>query len=162
VGVVDPAQTSTALLETSGKLSFDVANANAELTEALRGSPQSPQVATLRNRISALEGQIAREKIRIGGTSEALAPIIADYERLVLEREFADRAFASALTSLEVARMEAQRQQLYLERIVEPRAADYARRPYRLLMIAAVFGVSFAAFMILTRLLANARAHRPL
>lgn len=160
-GTVDPAKSSQNLLETIGKLSFEVAQASAQLAEALRSSPQGPQISNLRNRIQAIDQQIVEEKRQIGGSAQALAPIIADYERLVLEREFADRALASALAALETARMDAQRQQLYLERVVEPHAADYPSQPKRLLWIAISIVLSFSIFTILRSLIDNVRAHQP-
>ena len=159
VGTVDPAKTSQSLLETIGKLSFESAQVNAQLAEAQRNSPQGPQIANLRNRIQAIDQQIVEEKRRIGGSAQALAPIIADYERLVLEREFADRALASALASLENARIDSQRQQLYLERVVEPHAADYPAQPKRLMWIAIVIMLSGSVFSILRSLINNIRAH---
>lgn len=159
VGTVDPAKTSQSLLETIGKLSFESAQVNAQLAEAQRNSPQGPQIANLRNRIQAIDQQIVEEKRRIGGSAQALAPIIADYERLVLEREFADRALASALASLENARIDSQRQQLYLERVVEPHAADYPAQPKRLMWIAIVIALSGSVFSILRSLTNNVRAH---
>ncbi len=129
--------------------------------EALRSSPQGPQITNLRNRIQAVEQQIVEEKRQIGGSAQALAPIIADYERLVLEREFADRALASALATLESARIDAQRQQLYLERVVEPHAADYPAQPKRLLWIAICLALSFSVYTILRFLIDNVRAHQP-
>ncbi len=160
-GLVDPSKTSASLLETIGKLSLEAAQANAELSEVQRSSPQGPQVAALRNKIAAIEAQVVQERLRIGGTNEALAPLLAEYERLILEREFADRAFSSALTSLEAARIDAQRQQLYLERVVEPRVPDYPRQPQRLLSILIAFGCCLAVYSILRALLANARSHQP-
>ncbi|HEV7257973.1 MAG TPA: capsule biosynthesis protein [Bosea sp. (in: a-proteobacteria)] len=158
-GTVDPAKTSQSLLETIGKLSFESAQANAQLAEAQRSAPQGPQIANLRNRIQAVEQQIVEERRRIGGSAQALAPVIADYERLVLEREFADRVLASALASLENARLESQRQQLYLERVVEPHAADYPSQPKRLFWIGIVMVLSFSTFVILRALINNVRAH---
>ncbi len=161
VGTVDPAKTSASLLETIGRLSFELAQVNAQLSETLRSAPQGPQIANLRNRMQALELQIVEEKKRIGGTAQALAPLIADYERLVLEREFADRTLASALASLESARSEAQRQQLYLERVVEPHASDYPTQPKRIMWIAISIALCFAAYTILRTLITNVREHQP-
>lgn len=161
VGTVDPAKTSASLLETIGKLSFELAQVNAQLSEMLRSAPQGPQIANLRIRMQALELQIVEEKRRIGGTAQALAPLIADYERLILEREFADRTLASALASLENARIDAQRQQIYLERVVEPHASDYPAQPKRIMWIAISIALSFAAYTILRSLLANVREHQP-
>jgi capsular polysaccharide transport system permease protein len=51
---------------------------------------------------------------------------------LLLEREFATKALASATASLETARLEAERQQLYLEAVVAPNESDYPLYPERL------------------------------
>ncbi len=61
VGTVDPARTSASLLETIGKLSFEVAQLNAQLSEMLRVTPQGPQISNLRNRIQALETKSLRK-----------------------------------------------------------------------------------------------------
>ncbi len=45
VGTVDPAKTSASLLETIGRLSFELAQVNAQLSETLRSAPQGPQIA---------------------------------------------------------------------------------------------------------------------
>ncbi|KPF65734.1 hypothetical protein IP69_17115 [Bosea sp. AAP35] len=156
-GTVDPAKSSQSLLETIGKLSFEAAQLNAQLAEAQRSSPLGPQVAGLRNRLQATEQQIVEEKRRIGGSAEAIAPIIADYERLVLEREFADRVLASALGSLETARLESQRQQLYLERVVEPHATDYPSHPKRVMWIGIVILLSLSVYAICRSLIDNMR-----
>lgn len=158
-GTVDPAKSSQNLLETIGKLSFEAAQVSAQLAEAQRNSPQGPQITNLRNRSQAIEQQIAEEKRQIGGSAQALAPIIAEYERLVLEREFGDRVLASALSSLESARIESQRQQLYLERVVEPHAADYPNQPKRLQWIAIIIALSFSVHAICRSLVNNLRGH---
>jgi capsular polysaccharide transport system permease protein len=80
---------------------------------------------------------------------------------LILEREFADRTLASALASLENARIEAQRQQIYLERVVEPHASDYPSHPKRMMWIVISIVLSFSAYTIARSLLTNLRAHQP-
>lgn len=159
--VIDPTRASQAVLETVGKLAYELAQASAQLAELQRSSPQSPQINALRNRMSALEAQIARERTQFGGSADALAPRIAEYERLVLEREFSDQVLASAMHSLEIARLDAQRQELYLERIVQPGAADYPAAPRRMLMILLVLGISIGIYTIIRTVMNNARAHSP-
>jgi capsular polysaccharide transport system permease protein len=96
--------------------------------------PDNPALQNTRNRIQALERQIATDRSRHTDAttnlgSAVLARQLAAYERLMLEREFADKQLASATASLEMARVEAQRQQLYLSRIVQPNLAVYALYP---------------------------------
>jgi capsular polysaccharide transport system permease protein len=79
---------------------------------------------------------------------------------LELEREFADKRLAAALTSLQEARNESRRQQAYVERIVQPSFPDKAQQPRRLRGILATFMLSLVAYGILTMLLAGIREHK--
>ena len=67
---------------------------------------------------------------------------------------------ASALASLESARNEAQRQQVYLERIAQPSLPDVAQEPRRLRSIAATFILGLVAWGILSMLVAGVREHQ--
>ena len=57
---------------------------------------------------------------------------MAQYERLVLEREFANRTLNAAEADLVRARLEGERKLLFLERIVQPNLPDSATLPRRL------------------------------
>lgn len=146
---VDPTRYSAALVETIAKLSLELAQMRAQQDELRKASPQSPQIATIGNRIRAFEEQVRLERLNLAGSTDSIAPQIAEYERLQLEREFADRLLSAAVSSLETARQEAQRQQVYVELIVTPRATDYPAYPYRALWILATFSVSLLSFVIL-------------
>jgi capsular polysaccharide transport system permease protein len=133
--MLDPTTASNAALELVSKLSVELAATQAQIAEVAKATPNSPHIASLRNRVAALEGQITEERRKIVGDNDSIALKIAEYERLALERQFADRALASSIGSLETARIEAQHKQLYLERVVEPNLPDYALYPRRLLSI---------------------------
>lgn len=133
--MLDPQHSSNAVLELIATLSGELAAAQAQLSEIERSAPSSPQIAPLRDRISALEVQIAVERAKVVGDNGSIALQISEYERLLLERELADKNLVSAMTSLEEARLEAQRKQLYLERVVEPNLPDYPLYPERLISI---------------------------
>ncbi|MBN8938923.1 MAG: capsule biosynthesis protein [Rhizobiales bacterium] len=159
--IVDPTRYSVALVETIAKLSLELAQMRAQLVEIQRASPQNPQINALNNRIAAFNEQIAAERRNLAGSAASLAPRIAEYERLQIEREFADRLFASSVSSLEGARLDAQRQQIYVERIVQPQATDYPAYPYRILSILSVFAVLTLGYRILLALVTNLRKHAP-
>lgn len=146
---VDPTRYSMALVETIAKLSLELAQLRAQQDELQRASPQSPQLATLVNRIQAFEEQIRRERQALAGPANSMAPQIAEYERLQLEREFADRLLSATVGSLETARQDAQRQQVYVELVVSPRAPDYPTRPYRVFWALASFAVFALCFFLL-------------
>lgn len=135
--VVDPLQLSQTVLATIATLSEELVAAAADLDVTLHASPNSPQIAPLRARIAALQAQIDHERGELAGNDRSLAPRIAAYERLLLLRSFAEQRYVSALTLLETARLDAERQTAYLELVVGPRAADQPRYPHRLLWPAA-------------------------
>lgn len=159
-GMFDPGESSATLAQTIGDLSLERTRLEAELIELMSSSPRNPQISSLRGRIAALEAQIAAERAKIGETDDALAERIAEFERLALEREFADRALASALASYEAARREAQSARLYIELVVAPREADYPQYPKRLLSILLAFGAAFAAHIIVSAFVTNLFEHR--
>jgi len=128
-----------------GQLEAMLAQARAELTERLKFMrPDNPALQATRNRIEALERQIIAERSRHteGAASSGegvLSRQLASFERLMLEREFADRQLASATASLEAARVEAQRQQIFLSRIAEPNLAVYPLYPRKLTILVSIF-----------------------
>jgi capsular polysaccharide transport system permease protein len=74
--------------------------------------------------------------------------------------EFSNKQLASAMVNLESARNEAQRQQIYLERIAEPSRPDAAQEPRRLRGILATFLVGLVAWGVISLLLAGVREHQ--
>jgi capsular polysaccharide transport system permease protein len=81
------------------------------------------------------------------------------YERLELERQYADKRLAAAMASLQDAEDEARRKQAYIERIAQPSLPDEAAEPRRLRGIFAVFILGLVAWGILKLLLAGVREH---
>ena len=72
--------------------------------------------------------------------SDGLAEKIAEYERLMLQQEFSVRSLAQAVAALELARVDARRQQMFLERVVEPGVPDQAMEPRRWRNVFTVLG----------------------
>ncbi len=129
---IDPGQSTATVLSVINSLEGRLSLARAELAEVRTYlAPDNQQIVTLKARIAAIEQEIDREKSRLTGERGSLAPIIAEYEKLQIQRDFSDKGIASALTSLEAARTEAQRQQLFIVRVVqanEPQRPDYYQR----------------------------------
>ena len=157
---IDPGKSSTVVFELIGRLEGQLAQARADITEAqtyLKADNSKLQMLT--NKASALEAQITSEKRRLTGSDGALVPAIAAYERLLLEREFADKGYSSALMSLENARIEAGKQHLYLIRIVEPNLPEEALYPKRIIVVMTVFFCALMAYAIGWLILAGVREH---
>lgn len=129
--LVDPSQVTLAVLETIAKLSVEAATLSVQIGELEKISGNSPQITPLRSRRNAIEAQITIERHRLAGDAQAIAPQIAEYERLMLESEFAAKALLTAMTALETAKVESQRQQVYLEKVATPARPDYPAYPWR-------------------------------
>jgi capsular polysaccharide transport system permease protein len=158
--LVDPDRASVAGLDLLGKLETQLVTMRAERASLAASAPESPQLPILDRRIAAFEAQMGGERLRIAGENDSLAAKMSDYEALTLEREFAVKALAAAETSLETARIDARRKQLYLERVVSPNLPDKAERPRRLLAIFTVVVSSLMAYATLSLILAGLREHR--
>ena len=77
----------------------------------------------------------------------------------MLEREFSERALTAALGAVEMARIEAQRQQVYIERVAEPSRPDYPAYPLRVVWCLVTLLVSYMAFRIGKVLVDDALRH---
>lgn len=146
--MLDPATGSTPVLEVVGALSGQLAASQAQLQQTLAEAPGSPQLGSMREEVRALEKQIAQERGKLAGGDKSMAMRISEYERLFMQRTFAEKQMASALSFLEASRLRAAREYLYLERIAEPNLADYPlfpRRFYSFLMVVVsvllIFGI---------------------
>src|SRR5205814_205485 len=111
-------------------------------------TPRNPAIPALRNRIAAMERGLAAQNGRAVGTSGGIASKIGQYENLMVEQELATQVLTAANASLEQARSEAQRQQFYLERVVEPNLPDDATLPNRLIKILTVAAASLCLYFI--------------
>ena len=158
--MIDPDKTSVAGLDLLGKLETQLDNMRADRAGLAASAPESPQLPVLDRRIVAFNAQLEVERARIAGEADSLAPKIGEYERLTLERDIAVKSIESAEATLESARMDARRKQLYLERVVSPDLPDRAERPQRLRAIITVLVSSLVAYATLSLLVAGFREHR--
>jgi capsular polysaccharide transport system permease protein len=157
---LDPTQNAAGAVQRIQTLEQNLAQARAELQERRSFMrPDNPQIQVLNNRIAALSAQIATERGRVTRGDEALTQQVAGYERLQLEREFADRQLASATASLEQARSDALRQQVFLMRVAEPNLPERAVYPRAIFNTVTVFLALSVMFGVGWLLIAGAREH---
>lgn len=156
---IDPTKNAVTLGELIGQLSAELAATRAQIRELSAGSGASPQMPGLRRKETALEQQIAQERSRIGKDTGGLADRVADYERLSLERDFAQKRLAVAEAELVRARDDAARQQLYLERVVEPNTPDYSTQPERIRLTLTVFFANLLLLLIGWLVFSGIREH---
>jgi capsular polysaccharide transport system permease protein len=157
--MLDPKSAATGPIELLAQMNGQLANAKSQLAEVLKNSPNSPQIPLVRTRIGSLEKLITEERAKITGDSNSVATALGEYERLNVQHLLAEKQLASAFTSLEAARLEAQRQQLYLETIAKPNLADYPLYPRRIVSFATVVVTCLLAYGIAWLLVASVREH---
>ena len=159
-GVIDPERQATAQLQQVAKIQDELLVTTTQLAQIKALTPRSPQIPGLENRAKTLHAEMAKETAKVTGDQKSLSGKAANYQRLALEADFANRQLGSALASLESARNEAQRQQIYLERIAQPSLPDVAQEPRRLRSIVSTFILGLVAWGILSMLVAGVREHQ--
>ena len=142
------------------KLQDELIASRTQLAELRHYAPANPQVKSLRTRIASLQGQINNEVGKVAGNRRSLAGTVAQYQRLTLESELADKQLAAAMSSLIEAQNEARRKQAYVERIVQPNLPDSPTEPRRLRGILATFILGLIAWGIASMLMAGVREHK--
>ena len=156
--ILDPGKNAVVLAELIGQLSAELASTQAQIIQMRSGAMGSPQLPNLQRKAAALQEQIDRERARIADTG-GLATRIAAYERLGLEREFANKMTSAAEAELVRSRVDASRQLLYLERITEPNLADYSTQPKRLRSVVTVFAANLLLVLVGWLILSGVREH---
>ncbi|SFK25928.1 capsular polysaccharide transport system permease protein [Falsiroseomonas stagni DSM 19981] len=157
---LDPTRSAGAAVENVSRLEALLAQTRAELQEKRAFMrPDNPQIQVLNNRIAALVAQVGAERARSTRGEEGLTQQLSGYERLQLEREFAEKQLTSAISSLENARADAQRQAVFLMRVVEPNLPERASHPRGRFNTLTIFAGLTILFGIGWLMVAGAREH---
>jgi capsular polysaccharide transport system permease protein len=159
--LIDPTKQAAGVFDVSNKLVSEQAALRAQLDLMLRLTPRNPAIPAIRNRVIAVGREIAAQNARAVGSPTGIASKLSTYEKLNVEQEFATQMLTAANTALEQARSEAQKQQFYLERVVEPNMPDQATLPHRLKRILTVFGASLCLYFIGWMLIVGILEHAP-
>jgi capsular polysaccharide transport system permease protein len=157
--MLDPKSAAVGPVELLAQMNGQLANAQGQLAEIIKNSPNSPHIPLVRTRIASLEKLITEERGKITGDNDSVATALSEYERLDVQRELAEKTLASALSSLEAARLEAQRQQIYIETITQPNLADYPLYPKRMASFATVAATCLLTYGIAWLLVSGVREH---
>jgi capsular polysaccharide transport system permease protein len=157
--MLDPKSAALGPVELLADMNAKLAAAKAQLNEVRRASPHSPHIPLLKTRIASLDKLIADERARITGNNSSIATALGEYERLDVQKLLAEKTLASAFASLEAAKLQVQRQQIYLETIETPNLADYPLYPKRFESFATVVAACLLTYGILWLLVASVREH---
>jgi capsular polysaccharide transport system permease protein len=142
--IVDPSadiQVQMGLLKTlQQQLGSELINYDLLFTSVQEGDPRLQQS---QQRITAIRERIRQEREKFGGGGSAAdgedyATLVAEFERLSVDREFSEQKYTGALQNYDVAQAEAQRQSRYLAAYLNPTRAQSPEYPRRLLILGLV------------------------
>ena len=139
----------------------------------------SPSVRVLDRQISAAQAQLDGQRSNIGSggaknggnksrrRQDREAAVAArtrsrqlnEYEGLQIEREFAEKAYTSALSSLETSQAEARKQERYFAIVVEPTVPSVALYPYRIVNTIIGFAIFFVLWLFAYLIFQSVRDH---
>lgn len=146
--VIDP--TSNVVLSNAAVASGlrqTIAQLQAELGSAVRGglSANSSTVEALKRRIAATQTQLREVEAQVAQPRDGSRPIseiVAKYEELEIERQFAQSVVMSTLQVLEQARVNAMEKRLFIVPYVKPEMPQVSTYPTRAINIGIVAGLS--------------------
>ncbi|MCQ0971231.1 hypothetical protein MLD63_12445 [Paracoccus sp. TK19116] len=136
-----------------------LAGLQQQLAEALiqlgvlrsNAQPNDPRIEQSQLRVDVIRQQIDEERLKFGSETtegEQLSELVGEYEGLVVDREFAERAYLAARASYDSALAEAQRQSRYLAAYVRPTLADRPEYPQKAKLIGILGGFLMLIWII--------------
>lgn len=124
-----------------------VNNLQQQLAEALidydllieTSSQNDPRVLQMARRIEVVRSRIAQERstfasAEVGGVGEDYPTLMAEFESLTVDREYAEQTYRASLAAVDLARANIARQSRYLAAYVEPTLPQKAEYPQRMVL----------------------------
>lgn len=159
---VDLSASAMAQIELLANLEKELIDINARI-QFLMGSLNidAPSIRALEKKAQALESQIIEKRggLKIIGQSEDLSSLMANQEGLDTEKAFSESAYASAMSSLEAARIEASRNQRYLAIYSQPYIPESPEYPKKLLYCLSTFVLLNLTWGLITIVLLGIKDH---
>ena len=152
-GIIDPRKTADATVALAGRVRDELVRADTELSTLKHYMrDDAPSIKMLEARVQSLQAQRRAVESEVTDTektrSEALSRVMGSYEQLESERTFAENTYQHALQALDRARINADRQQVYLATFVRPTLPEEALYPRRLQALGVVFLIAIVIWAI--------------
>ena len=161
--LIDPKSTAEGLQSLVSGLEAEATTLRTQISEAKSYmNEDAPLLKSLRQRLAAVEKQLQEEKLRVAGQGSVqgnLNALVADYEDLTMEAEFAQRQLVSAMTSLEQARIQQMAQSRYVVAYQQPTLPDESLYPRPFLFTLYVFAGMLLILGIVSLVWASIREH---
>lgn len=148
--IVDPSNVIANQLSVVSTLNQQLAGAQIELDMIAGTVPEKdPRIALLNRRIEVIRNRISEEQSKVGAAADSTSPgfanLMADFERLKVDQDFAQQAYLSALAAHDQALTDAQHKTRYLSTYVAPTLAESSTAPNRPMT---AFLVALIAFIL--------------
>ena len=152
--IVDPSNVVANQLSVVSTLNQQLASAQIDY-DMLSGTVPAtdPRLAQLSRRLEVIKNRITEEQAKVGATADSNSPgfakLMADFERLKVEQDFAQAAYLSALAAHDQALTDAQQKTRYLASYVAPTLAEAPTAPNRPLTAALTALIGFLIWSVL-------------
>lgn len=161
--IVDPSTVLQGQVGILNTLQQQLAEAYIEL-DLLRETTRDPgtRMVQVERKIEVIQERINQErsKFSVGEEGQDYATIVSEFERLTIDRDFAEQTYTAALKNFDVARADAQRQSRYLASYIQPTLAEKAEYPQRWVILSLVALFSLLAWAIITLIFYSLRDRR--
>ena len=147
--IIDPEKQSIIQLQLISKIQDQIVIAKSQLSHMIKSSPENPNIESQNQLVVSLENEVKNILLNTAGGANSLTSQSPEYLELLSDNIFTEKQLAAALASYQGAINEANRQQLYLERIVNPNLSDKSTYPERIfsiisyiLLLLVIWGIS--------------------
>lgn len=163
-GILDASKSADAATKMLGDLKLERIRLENEMRVTTRSmAPNTPQMQVLKARLDAMTGQIDRIEQTMTGddrnSARVLSQSYAVFDKLRLDQQWAEKHYQTVASTYERARIDAERQHVFLENVVQPtlpQQAEFPRRGWNMLLIALTsFGLWFGVVYLRSVLKGN-------
>lgn len=158
--LLDPLKQSVPMLRDIDQLKAMLTATRLKVAQVTKFAPNTPLLPVYQRRIEILKAEIAQAQGDITGSNSSLVPKITEYDDLVTQKEVAERELVTATVSLQAAKVQADRQQLYLDGVAQPDLPDYPEYPHAIADILIVLATGLGIYAMGILLISGAREHQ--
>jgi len=160
IAMLNPNLQSQPVLKDIAALQTTVTTTRVELSQLQSSTPSSPLIEVYKRRLAALDAEISHAETGITGSDASFVPKISGYESLVFQRTLYEKEVSAADAGVAAAKLQADRQLLYLNEITQPNLPDYAAYPHALVNVSVVFATMLGLYLMAMLLISGAREHK--
>lgn len=133
-----------------------------------RVSENDSRLVTINREIAAIEARIMLEQTKLGigegadaaAQDQRLAEVVGEFEDIIAERSFAERAYTAVLAQYEQARADARRKHRYLLSHIGPTKAEKALYPQKEAIMAMLVIGLFCFWLVFVMIFFNVKDRR--